>query len=194
MLSSCAALWPFFIANRYYATKGAGGIFDAIYWAVVTITTVGYGDIVPSSKVGKIFALMIILSGPALLALITATIASIFVERKIKEGKGLESIKDKDHIIICGWNENGERLIDSVLLQLKDSQAKIALVNELDRDEVQSIQYKYKDHNLRFVRGNFVKEDVLARANLVRARSASIMAKTDCLLLEIKRDDCLRLV
>ena len=56
-----------FLADRYYATKGASGIFDAIYWAVVTITTVGYGDIVPSSKLGKIFALMIILSGPALL-------------------------------------------------------------------------------------------------------------------------------
>jgi voltage-gated potassium channel len=50
---------------------------------VVTITTVGYGDIVPTSKVGKIFALIIVISGPALLALITASIASIFVERKI---------------------------------------------------------------------------------------------------------------
>jgi len=50
---------------------------------------------------------MIIISGPALLSLITASVASILVERKIKEGKGLETITDKDHIIICGWNENG---------------------------------------------------------------------------------------
>ncbi|UCF57520.1 MAG: two pore domain potassium channel family protein [Deltaproteobacteria bacterium] len=76
-----------FFADRYYHARGAGGIFDAIYWAVVTITTVGYGDIVPSSTVGKVFALMIVLSGPALLSLITASIASIFIERKIKEGK-----------------------------------------------------------------------------------------------------------
>lgn len=165
-----------FFADRYYRTKGAGGIFDAIYWAIVTITTVGYGDIVPSSKVGKIFALMIILSGPALLSLITASIASIFVERKIKEGKGLESVKDKDHIIVCGWNEHGEKVIEGILSQSKGSQAKIVLVNELDRDEVQSIQYKYRDYNLKFVRGNFVKEDVLARANLVKARAAILMA------------------
>ena len=76
-----------FFADHYYDTKGAGGIFDATYWAVVTITTVGYGDIVPSSKLGKKFALMIILSGPVLLSLITASIASIFIERKIREGK-----------------------------------------------------------------------------------------------------------
>ena len=74
-----------FFADRYYQSKGTGGIFDALYWAVVTITTVGYGDIVPSSKVGKIFALIIILSGPALLSLITASIASILVERKIRD-------------------------------------------------------------------------------------------------------------
>jgi voltage-gated potassium channel len=167
-----------FFADRYYNTRGADGIFDAIYWAVVTISTVGYGDITPSSRISKIFALMIIISGPALLSLITASIASIFVERKIKEGKGLETIKEKDHIIICGWNENGERVIDGILLQSKGSLPTVVLINELERDEVQSIQYKYEDHDLRFVRGNFVKQDVLARANLVRARAAIVLVDT----------------
>jgi voltage-gated potassium channel len=165
-----------FFADRYYVTKGTGGIFDAIYWAIVTITTVGYGDIVPSSKIGKVFALMIIMSGPALLSLITASIASIFVERKIREGKGLETIKEKDHIIICGWNESGRKVLDGILTQMTGTHPKIVLVNELDRDEVQSIQYEYKDYNLHFVRGNFVKQDVLARANLVRAKSALVLA------------------
>jgi len=165
-----------FFADRYYVTKGAGGIFDAIYWALVTISTVGYGDMVPSSKLAKVFALMIIISGPALLSLITASVASILVERKIKEGKGLETITDKDHIIVCGWNENGEKVIDGILGQSKDDPPVLVLVNELDRDEVQSIQYKYKDYPLRFVRGSFVKENVLARANLVRARAAIVLA------------------
>lgn len=165
-----------FFVERYYNTKGLGGIFDAIYWAVVTISTVGYGDIVPTSKIGKLFALTIILSGPALLSLITASIASIFVERKIKEGKGLETIKETDHFIICGWNGNGEKLIDGLLLHAKGASSKIVLINELNRDEVQSLQYRYEDHNLRFVRGNFVKEDVLARANLVRSKAAIVLA------------------
>ena len=165
-----------FFADRYYQSKGSTGILEAIYWAVVTITTVGYGDIVPSSGIGKVFALMIILSGPALLSLLTASIASIFVERKIREGKGLEAIKDRDHIIICGWNENGERVITGVLSQYKTHHPKIVLVNELDRDEVQSIQYKYKDYHLSFVRGNFVKESVLDRANLGKAQSAIVLA------------------
>jgi len=165
-----------FFSDHYYDTKGFSGFFDAIYWAIVTLTTVGYGDVVPISKAGKIFALMIILSGPILLSLVTASIASIFVERKIKEGKGLETIKDKDHIVICGWNGNGEKVIDGILLQSQGSHPRIVLVNELDRDEIQSIQYKYKKYDLRFIRGNFIKEDVLARANLVKARSAIVLA------------------
>ena len=165
-----------FFADRFYVTRGAGGVFDALYWAVVTLSTVGYGDIVPTSKAGKLFALLIILSGPAFLSLITASIASIFVEKKIKEGKGLEAIKDRGHIIICGWNENGEKVIDGLLIQAGGASPKIAIISELDRDEVQSLQYKFKGHDLRFVRGNFVKEDVLARANLNRASSVIVLA------------------
>ena len=165
-----------FFVEGYYSQKGIAGLFDAFWWAVVTIATVGYGDIVPKTILGKMAGLIIIFSGPALLSLVTASVASILVERKIKEGKGLEVIKDRDHIVICGWNENGEQAIDGVLTQSRTGNIVVALVNELDRDDVQSIQYKYKDSNLRFVRGNFVKEDVLARANLVRARAAIVLA------------------
>jgi voltage-gated potassium channel len=165
-----------FIADRYYATKGVAGILDAVYWAVVTIATVGYGDVVPNSAVAKLLALVIILSGPALLSLLTASVASMLVEKKIREGEGLETIKDRDHLIICGWNENGEKVVDGILLQLKGTKPKIVLVNELEKEDIQSIQYQYKDCDIAFVRGNFVKEEVLARANLPRARAAIVLA------------------
>lgn len=90
----------------------------------------------------------------------------------------METFKEKDHVIICGWNENGEKIIESLLVQFAGNPPKIVLVNELERDEVQSVQYKYKEYGLFFVRGNFVKEDVLARANLVRARAAIVLADT----------------
>jgi voltage-gated potassium channel len=165
-----------FIADRYYYEKGIGGLFDAIYWAIVTISTVGYGDIVPSTHTGRVLALLIIISGPILLSFITASIASLFVERKMKEERGLEEIKDRDHFVICGWNENGEKVIDGLLSQFKGSDIKIVLVNELPRDEIQSILYHYKDHQIRYVRGNFVKEDVLARANITKARAIVVLA------------------
>ncbi|MBW1922139.1 MAG: NAD-binding protein [Deltaproteobacteria bacterium] len=167
-----------FFADRYYVSKGPSGLFDALWWAVVTITTVGYGDVVPTSTLGKIAGLLIILSGPALLSIITASVASVFVERKIREGKGLERIKDKDHILVCGWNENGFQVIDGILARARGTHLVIVLVNELDRDDIHTIQYRYREHRVRFVRGNFVKEDVLARANLSRAKAAIVLADT----------------
>jgi len=165
-----------YILDSHYRAKGTAGILDTFWWALVTITTVGYGDVVPHSTLGRIVGLILMLSGVVLVSLFTATIASIFVERKIKEGEGLESLKVKDQIVICGWNQNGEKVIEGISIHDKDSSYPIVLVNELDKDEVDSIQYKYRERDLHFVRGNFVKEDVLARANIFRAKAAIILA------------------
>jgi len=165
-----------YILDGYFRGKGTSGILDTLWWALVTITTVGYGDVVPHSTSGRIVGLILMLSGVVLVSLFTATIASIFVERKIKEGEGLESLKNKDHIVICGWNQNGEKVIEGILIHDQNRSSPIVLVNELDKDEVDSIQYKYNERGIHFVRGNFVKEDVLARANIVRAKAAVILA------------------
>ena len=167
-----------YILDDHYRGEGTSGILDTLWWALVTITTVGYGDVVPHSTLGRIVGLVLMLSGVVLVALFTATIASIFVERKIKEGEGLESLREKDQIVICGWNQNGEKVIEGILIHDKNSSYPIVLVNELEKDELDSVQYKYKERGIHFVRGDFVKEDVLARANISRAKVAIILADT----------------
>ena len=57
----------------------------------------------------------IMFSGVALVSMFTATISSIYVARKIREGKGLEKINFDGHIVICGWNEYSESLLESLL-------------------------------------------------------------------------------
>ncbi|MEM0203214.1 MAG: ion channel [Archaeoglobaceae archaeon] len=62
--------------------------FDCIYWAVVTITTVGYGDIVPATPLGKIISMVIVLLGVSIVSLFTASILSAVMseeERGLKE-------------------------------------------------------------------------------------------------------------
>ncbi len=61
-------------------------LWDGIWWAVVTMGTVGYGDKYPITLGGRIVGLVLIFAGVGLMSLFTATIASIFVEKKIKEG------------------------------------------------------------------------------------------------------------
>ncbi len=74
---------------------------QGIWWAWVTITTVGYGDVVPSSMAGKFFAGILILTGIGLFALLTANISAFLVEKDEDE----EQLK-----IIQKLNEITDRL------------------------------------------------------------------------------------
>jgi len=58
---------------------------DALWWAVSTITTVGYGDKYPVTPEGKAVALTLMLVGIAIFGLVTATLASLFVERDAEQ-------------------------------------------------------------------------------------------------------------
>ena len=161
-----------------YDSTDPRGLWDSIWWALVTVTTVGYGDIVPKTVAGRIIAFGIMMSGLFLVSLMTASIASIFVSRKIKEGKGLDEIHDKGHIVICGWNEGGMDMIRGLYHQFKPRYPVIVLVSDLSREEVDSIIYKFPEMQFRYVRGSFTREDVLDRANIKRARAAVILVDT----------------
>ena len=56
-----------------------------MWWALATMTTVGYGDIVPQDSVGRVIASFLLLGGLALISVVTATITSGFVARAQRE-------------------------------------------------------------------------------------------------------------
>lgn len=60
---------------------------DGIWWAIVTVTGVGYGDIVPISTEGRIFATMLILAGLALFSMLTANLSVFFISRAEASGE-----------------------------------------------------------------------------------------------------------
>jgi len=163
---------------EHEVNKGVDNLGDAIYWAVISMTTTGYGDITPSTEGGRIIAAVVVVSGLVLLSIVTATVSSVFVERKIREGKGLETVKFKDHIVLCGWNNNGEEFVEGLIRFAPAEKLHLVLVNELSEEEVESLKYKFQERGFRFLRGDFTREDVIARANITQARSAILLADT----------------
>ncbi|WP_432695792.1 potassium channel family protein [Marinobacterium sp. YM272] len=61
------------------------GPLDGIWWAWVTMTTVGYGDIVPSTTEGRLFGMVLILMGIGLFSMLTASFSVFFIEQDEKE-------------------------------------------------------------------------------------------------------------
>ena len=62
-----------------------GSIWVGMWWAIQTVTTVGYGDVTPHERIGRIVASFVMLEGIAFLAVVTAAITSTFVQRAALE-------------------------------------------------------------------------------------------------------------
>jgi hypothetical protein len=67
-------------------------IWDGIWWSVVTITTVGYGDLYPKSVDGRIVGMIVMLIGIGFIAVLTATIASRFIQTDTGSDEMKESL------------------------------------------------------------------------------------------------------
>ena len=83
-------------------------LFDAIYWAFVTISTVGYGDIAPVTIEGRSIAIMAIISGIAMISFATSVIVSAFSEKlsELKENRIIEEMnKNRSFLLICGYGQ-----------------------------------------------------------------------------------------
>lgn len=88
-------------------------LYDAFYWAVVTISTVGFGDITPITDAGRFVAMIIIVAGVAVLAFTTSIIVSAFTEKldEIKERKTVDDVsKLKRFYLICGFEDVAQQV------------------------------------------------------------------------------------
>jgi voltage-gated potassium channel len=172
-----------FIASAiavFYVERDSGGSIDslgeAFWWLIVTVATVGYGDFTPVTLSGRIIASILIILCVGLIPFITAQLASHVVTRHLREERGLEKIKAKNHTLLCGWNEHIDSILNSILA--KQENPEIVLVNSLLADKMNELILRYKPIKLRFVHGDFTSEAILELANVRQAASVIVLSDT----------------
>ena len=84
---------------------------DALWWATVTLTTVGFGDIFPTSLWGRAIGVVLMFFGIGVLGMFTATIAGVFVEKRLRMERGMGSYDLEGHIILCEWNDRTREIL-----------------------------------------------------------------------------------
>ena len=160
------------------AQEGNRDFFSALWWAVVTVTTVGYGDMVPQTVPGRILGVVVMISGIGLVSTLTGNLASLLVERQAKKRKGLLTVKLSGHIVILGWNPYGADLIKTLLRTgvLRDTH--VVLVNDLGQELRNELAYRLEiGDRLHFVYGNPTQENVVHKASPGQARVVYILSQ-----------------
>jgi voltage-gated potassium channel len=93
--------------------------FTALYWTVVTVATIGYGDVIPHTLGGRIFSIIIIISGVSV-ALYTFTALMTFsMEGELKTTLGMSKMQEKinqlrEHVIVCGYGKVGKNIVTNL--------------------------------------------------------------------------------
>jgi voltage-gated potassium channel len=151
-----------------------GSFWDGIWWAIVTIATVGYGDKVPLTQQGRVVGIMLIVVGFSLLSVFTGLIASLFVEDRMKGARGLKQIRTHDHIVVCGWNRTAEFLLKA-MTEKKMHDVEICVVMNRPAEFFEELESRYPNLQLKFVRGEASQEEVIKRASVNTAAQVFIL-------------------
>lgn len=141
-------------------------LFDGLWWAFVTGSTVGYGDFVPLSIAGKLIGILMILAGGGIVTYYMVTVASGAVEREKEMDKGNVAYKGSDHIVLIGWNERSRQLLN-MINDYKPTEEIVLIDNSLKK----SPKHYYHFH---FIQGDSSLDDTLKKANIPQARQVMI--------------------
>lgn len=141
--------------------------FDGIWWAIITASTVGYGDYIPHTTVGRLVGILLILVGASFLSSYFATLATTAVntQNTLKQGKAL--FIGKKQTLIIGWNERSRDVIMQ-LIQLKED-TEIVLIDDT------LLENPFPNPHVHFIKGKPYYDHVLTQAN---AKSAKLLLVT----------------
>lgn len=138
---------------------------QAMWWSVVTSTTVGYGDLYPVSGLGKTVAVFLpMFMGIGLGAAFITHLASRLIERRDKEMHGEKEYKGSGHILVVGVADETEQLIDQIQRDASYKSQDIVLVADIERNP-----FSDRD-NLFFIKG---RPDTLATLNKAQIETAA---------------------
>lgn len=141
--------------------------FDALYMTIITVATIGYGEVNPLSPVGRAFTIVLIVIGVGAVAYGFSTLTALWVEGAVTdvwERKRMEQhiAALRDHVIVCGGGQTGRHIAEE--LRKADRPFVIVEIEEGRREALRRL-----GHDVLFIIGDATDVEVLRKARVERA-------------------------
>ncbi len=170
--------WIVFKSEQGQFGANISSYWDGVWWGIVTLLTVGYGDLYPVTVLGRILGMVLMIVGTLAMGILTAKISSHFLSQVLLEGRGtVDKDKLKNHFIVCGWQENIENLLLNILNSTPDLDIEnLVLVANLAPHKVTELQTHSSLKAMKIVVGDAFHQSALDRVNLKKARKVLILS------------------
>ena len=144
------------------------GFLDAVYMTVITIATVGFGEVNPLSDGGKIFTVFLIIISFGIFGYVVSSITRLIFEGVLHQSYKEYQVRKKitklqDHVIVCGYGRNGFQ----ATTELISHNEKVVIVEK--REHV--VERILENPDLLYVMGNASSEEVLEVAQIRKAKA-----------------------
>jgi voltage-gated potassium channel len=163
------------LGTAAYVVLEGLSLVDALYLTTVTISTVGYGDIVPKTPAGKLLTVTLIFLGVGVALYWLGTLAELLVEGKLRELLGRNAMqrelsKFHGHVIVCGYGRFGRAVVE----ELTRGRARCVILdsNPALRDDLEA-------EGVPYLIGSALSEDVLESARLAHAKAIVLAIPSD---------------
>jgi voltage-gated potassium channel len=158
---------------EYQKNQNIQSFFDAVYWSLITISTVGYGDISPVTYQGRVLTMFLILAGIGFISFATSIIASAFTE-KLQELKTQrienEAHKLNEYYLICGFS----KLTELVANNLKKDKEKFIIL-DVDEDKIEQAT----SQGFLSLKADITKQEILKLFDFAKIKKVFILTEDD---------------
>lgn len=168
-----------FGAGFYFAESGVNPdltFADSIWWAMVTMTTVGYGDFYPVTWIGRfLVGYPCFILGIGLIGYLLGTTAEIVLEVFTKRKKGLATMKFKNHLIVCHCPSVNK--VINVVQEYRASNDGIDHPAVVICNNLEECPAEFTEKDIQLVKGVSAMEAPLERAALKSASGVIVLAE-----------------
>ena len=150
-------------------------LLDSLYMTIITMTTIGFGEVRPLSAQGRVFTIVLILVGVVIASYTLTTVIELFASqdflKQFRERRRREEVRNVDHhCIICGFGRMGRSLTQE--LQARNASM---IVIDLREELIEECHNK----NIPALQGNAADERILREAGIERANALVAATKSD---------------